>query len=148
MATPMPTGTRLTTEVPAEVGKGTVWEIDPKHTLVEFSVRHMMFSTVKGRFTGISGTIHCADEADPSRASVKPRSSRPASTPATSSGGSSTHRRISGRGQPSEDRVQKHPGSRCPPRTNCASSVARTLTPELVKIDRRIIVHVQKFSGA
>jgi len=71
MATQMSTGTRLTTEVPAEVGQETVWEIDPKHTLVEFSVRHMMFTTVKGRFTGVSGTIHCADEADPSRASVE-----------------------------------------------------------------------------
>ena len=71
MATETPTGTRLTTEVAPEVGKETVWEIDPKHTLVEFSVRHMMFTTVKGRFTGISGTIHCADEADPSRSSVE-----------------------------------------------------------------------------
>ena len=67
----MATHTRLTTEVPAEVGQETVWEIDPKHTLVEFSVRHMMFSTVKGRFTGVGGTIHCADEADPSRAAVE-----------------------------------------------------------------------------
>ena len=71
MDTETPTGTRLTTEVAPEVGKETVWEIDPKHTLVEFSVRHMMFTTVKGRFTGISGTIHCADEADPSRSSVE-----------------------------------------------------------------------------
>ena len=71
MATEIPTGTRLTTEVAPEVGKETVWEIDPKHTLVEFSVRHMMFTTVKGRFTAISGTIHCADEADPSRSSVE-----------------------------------------------------------------------------
>jgi polyisoprenoid-binding protein YceI len=71
MATQTPTGIRLTTEVPAEVGKGTVWEIDPKHTLVEFSVRHMMFTTVKGRFTGVSGTIHCVDEADPSQAQVE-----------------------------------------------------------------------------
>jgi polyisoprenoid-binding protein YceI len=71
MATEIPTGIRLTTAVPAEVGKTTVWEIDPKHTLVEFSVRHMMFTTVKGRFTGVSGMIHCADEADPSRSSVE-----------------------------------------------------------------------------
>jgi polyisoprenoid-binding protein YceI len=71
MATQTPTGIRLTTEVPAEVGKATVWEIDPKHTLVEFSVRHMMFTTVKGRFTGVRGVIHCVDEADPSQARVE-----------------------------------------------------------------------------
>lgn len=35
----------------------SVWSIDPAHTTVEFSVRHMMVSTVKGRFTGVSGTI-------------------------------------------------------------------------------------------
>src|SRR5438067_3881913 len=35
----------------------SVWQIDPTHSAVEFSVRHMMISTVKGRFTGIQGTI-------------------------------------------------------------------------------------------
>lgn len=35
----------------------TIWTIDPAHSLVEFSVRHMMISTVKGRFTGVQGTI-------------------------------------------------------------------------------------------
>jgi polyisoprenoid-binding protein YceI len=33
------------------------WTIDPSHSLVEFSVRHMMVSTVKGRFTDLNGTI-------------------------------------------------------------------------------------------
>ncbi len=33
------------------------WTIDPSHSLAEFSVRHMMVSTVKGRFTNLSGTI-------------------------------------------------------------------------------------------
>ena len=47
----------------------TTWQIDPKHSLVEFSVKHMMFSTVKGRFGGVTGTI-TLDEADLSRASV------------------------------------------------------------------------------
>jgi polyisoprenoid-binding protein YceI len=71
MATETPTGTRLTTEASPNIGQATVWEIDPKHTLVEFSVRHMMFSTVKGRFTAVSGTIRCEDEADPSRSAVE-----------------------------------------------------------------------------
>ena len=33
------------------------WSIDPSHSLAEFSVRHMMVSTVKGRFTNLSGSI-------------------------------------------------------------------------------------------
>jgi polyisoprenoid-binding protein YceI len=65
------TGTRLSTEVQPRAGQCTVWEIDPKHTLVEFGVKHMMFTTVKGRFTGVRGTINCADEADAARASVE-----------------------------------------------------------------------------
>lgn len=48
----------------------TTWELDPAHTLVEFSAKHMMITTVKGRFTEVSGTIH-ADEKDPSRSSVE-----------------------------------------------------------------------------
>jgi polyisoprenoid-binding protein YceI len=33
------------------------WTVDPAHTLVEFGVKHMMVSTVKGRFSGVEGTI-------------------------------------------------------------------------------------------
>jgi polyisoprenoid-binding protein YceI len=47
----------------------TAWQIDPAHTLVELSAKHMMFTTVKGRFTGVQGTI--LDHADdPTRSSV------------------------------------------------------------------------------
>ena len=35
----------------------TTWAIDPVHSHVEFSVRHMMVSTVKGQFTKVAGTI-------------------------------------------------------------------------------------------
>jgi len=49
---------------------GTVWQIDPKHTLVEFAVAYLALTTVKGRFTGVSGTIR-ANEADPARSSVE-----------------------------------------------------------------------------
>lgn len=31
--------------------------IDPSHTLVEFSVKHMMIATVKGRFVKVAGTV-------------------------------------------------------------------------------------------
>ena len=33
------------------------WQIDPPHTNVEFTVRHMMISNVKGQFEKTSGTI-------------------------------------------------------------------------------------------
>jgi polyisoprenoid-binding protein YceI len=42
----------------------TTWAIDPSHTLIEFGVKHMMVSTVKGRFTGVEGTI-TVDEENP-----------------------------------------------------------------------------------
>jgi polyisoprenoid-binding protein YceI len=70
MATEVSTGTLLAVEETPAAGKQSTWEIDPKHSLVEFAVRHMMFTTVRGRFKGIRGTIRCDDEADVSRASV------------------------------------------------------------------------------
>ncbi|HQV69334.1 MAG TPA: YceI family protein [Thermoflexales bacterium] len=33
------------------------WTIDPSHTNVTFSVRHMMISTVRGQFHKVSGTV-------------------------------------------------------------------------------------------
>jgi polyisoprenoid-binding protein YceI len=33
------------------------WAIDPSHTSVEFSVKHMMITTVKGRFAAVDGTV-------------------------------------------------------------------------------------------
>lgn len=54
------------TEAPA----ATTWSIDPSHSLVEFSVKHMMFTTVKGNFAGIKGTI-VLDEANPANSSVE-----------------------------------------------------------------------------
>lgn len=38
-------------------GLGTVWAIDTAHSSVEFSVKHMMISTVKGAFQHVEGTI-------------------------------------------------------------------------------------------
>jgi polyisoprenoid-binding protein YceI len=48
----------------------TRWELDPAHTTVEFAARHMMITTVKGRFSDVSGTIE-ADEANPNRSSAE-----------------------------------------------------------------------------
>jgi polyisoprenoid-binding protein YceI len=44
----------------------TRWEIDPAHTTVEFAVKHMMISTVKGRFASVSGHAY-VNPAEPSR---------------------------------------------------------------------------------
>ncbi len=48
-----------------EVG---TWNIDPVHSEVGFSVRHMMVSKVRGRFTNFSGQLVTAD--DPTASSV------------------------------------------------------------------------------
>jgi polyisoprenoid-binding protein YceI len=45
------------------------WAIDPAHSHVEFAVRHLMISTVKGRFAGVAGTVRM-NEADPADAAV------------------------------------------------------------------------------
>jgi polyisoprenoid-binding protein YceI len=44
------------------------WNIDPIHSEVGFSVRHMMVSKVRGRFTAFSGQIITAD--DPTKSSA------------------------------------------------------------------------------
>ncbi len=36
----------------------TTWTIDPSHSVVEFSVKHMVFATAKGRFSEFSGAIN------------------------------------------------------------------------------------------
>jgi polyisoprenoid-binding protein YceI len=47
----------------------TTWKIDPVHSHIEFAVRHLMISTVKGRFGGVEGTV-VMDGSDPTRAEV------------------------------------------------------------------------------
>jgi polyisoprenoid-binding protein YceI len=44
----------------------TTWAIDPAHTHVEFAVKHLMISTVRGRFGGVTGFVTTHD-ADPAR---------------------------------------------------------------------------------
>jgi polyisoprenoid-binding protein YceI len=45
------------------------WHIDASHSEIQFSARHMMISTVRGRFNQFSGTIE-ADERNPTGAQV------------------------------------------------------------------------------
>ena len=51
----------MTTAAPTRV---STWNIDPVHSNVEFAVKHMMVSTVRGRFREVAGAIHL-NEADP-----------------------------------------------------------------------------------
>ncbi len=46
----------MSVTTPVLLPTGT-WEIDPSHSSVEFAVRHLMVSKVKGRFTAFSGTV-------------------------------------------------------------------------------------------
>jgi len=45
------------------------WKIDPAHTSVEFKIKHLMISWVKGVFTDVQGTA-VFDDADPGKAGV------------------------------------------------------------------------------
>lgn len=38
------------------------WKIDPSHTGVEFAVKHMGITTVRGRFKGVSGSLETTDD--------------------------------------------------------------------------------------
>lgn len=47
----------------------STWGADPAHTLVEFSGKHMMITTVKGSFSGVEASI-LLDESDVTKSSV------------------------------------------------------------------------------
>jgi polyisoprenoid-binding protein YceI len=65
-----PTGSQTTTLVP--VGR---WNVDPAHSSVEFGIRHLMITTVKGRFREFEGFFE-ADEGGSvhAEARIKPAS--------------------------------------------------------------------------
>lgn len=46
-----------------QVSNRAKWVVDKSHSLVEFSIKHMMFATVKGQFTEFEGVIE-GDPAD------------------------------------------------------------------------------------
>lgn len=48
----------------------THWRVDRTHSNVEFAVKHMMITTVRGRFTDLDGTVDY-DEANPSQSRVE-----------------------------------------------------------------------------
>ena len=59
MATTVTTATATPAAAP---GTRSIWTIDPAHTGVEFAVRHLMISSVKGRFTSVAGTVTTGDD--------------------------------------------------------------------------------------
>ena len=50
--------------------RASVWEIDSAHSSTEFSVKHMMVSTAKGRFDKIAGTLNL-DDKNPTKSSIE-----------------------------------------------------------------------------
>jgi polyisoprenoid-binding protein YceI len=62
------TVTAASTETTIPGYEAATWNIDPVHSEVGFSVRHMMVSKVRGRFTAFSGQLVTAD--DPTASSV------------------------------------------------------------------------------
>ena len=59
----------MATDITQKPGLAT-WTIDPMHSTAEFSVKHMMISSVKGRFGVISGALQY-DGSDLTTASVE-----------------------------------------------------------------------------
>jgi polyisoprenoid-binding protein YceI len=60
----------MTTTATQPVTARCTWTIDPVHSSAEFSVRHLMITTVRGRFTDVQGAVSM-DEADPSKSTVE-----------------------------------------------------------------------------
>jgi polyisoprenoid-binding protein YceI len=56
--------------LPAAQAQPTSWHIDPLHSSAQFSVRHMMISTVRGQFGGVKGTV-VYDVRNPRNSSVE-----------------------------------------------------------------------------
>jgi polyisoprenoid-binding protein YceI len=64
---PAPAATRLVAG--AELPAPGRWQIDPGHTQTAFIGRHFMLTKVRGRFTGVTGTITVAE--DPGESTVE-----------------------------------------------------------------------------
>jgi polyisoprenoid-binding protein YceI len=60
----------LASLVPSGVRAADTYEIDPAHTSVQFSIRHMMISNVRGEFTKLTGKA-TGDVANPTAATVE-----------------------------------------------------------------------------
>ena len=54
----------------SQLSLAATWKVDPVHTAIEFKVRHLMVSWVKGVFTNVSGTVDI-DETNLAASNVK-----------------------------------------------------------------------------
>ena len=52
------------------LARAATWNLDPAHTSVQFSVRHLMVSTVRGAFAKVTGTVQ-VDEKDLTRTKIQ-----------------------------------------------------------------------------
>jgi polyisoprenoid-binding protein YceI len=59
-----------TAQAAPTTGAKTQWKLDATHTSVEFSAKHLMITTVKGRIADVEGTIEI-DEKNPKNSSVE-----------------------------------------------------------------------------
>ena len=57
----------MTTTAPT---KTSTWTLDPMHSIAEFSVKHLVVATVKGRFRDLEATLQI-DEANPENSLVE-----------------------------------------------------------------------------
>ena len=53
----------------SSAGRAATWELDPGHTSVQFSVRHLMVSNVRGEFGKVSGTVK-VDDTDAAKSTI------------------------------------------------------------------------------
>ena|SRR5271165_5867404 len=51
------------------ISQAATWQIDPNHSAAQFSVRHMMISTVRGQFQKMTGTAEF-DPANPAKSGI------------------------------------------------------------------------------
>jgi polyisoprenoid-binding protein YceI len=59
----------MTTAATPTSATSTTWSVDPAHSHVEFAVKHLMISTVKGRFADVKGTVSY-NESNPTQSKV------------------------------------------------------------------------------
>ena len=50
--------------------QSSTWTIDPNHSQVNFAIKHLQVSTVRGSISGVTGTV-VWDDKDPSKSSVE-----------------------------------------------------------------------------
>ncbi len=60
----------MTATLAPEQTNTTTWTIDATHSSLEFGVKHLMITTVKGRFGGVQGTVVLDESHTPATAAI------------------------------------------------------------------------------